>query len=185
MRPLARPGISRSQSRGPFTREDPEIPQSRVSCLHASRCCRRSPSAARILKKHTWPRVPIAASPRLRAEMETLLSFYRTGRETESFDAGIQRAVRARAGDPNFLFRFEREAHTGGTGTRFESSILSSLPVSVFLWSSIPDEELRGWRCGGQFEESCRARSESGRLLADPRADAACQQFLRTLAVPP
>jgi hypothetical protein len=110
--------------------------------------------------------------------METLLEFYRTGRESGSFDSGIQRAVARVLVDPNFLFRFEREPAGVAPGTPFRLSDLElASRLSFFLWSSIPDDELRDAAVRGQLKNPAVLERQVRRLLADPRADALVSNF--------
>jgi mono/diheme cytochrome c family protein len=112
------------------------------------------------------------------AEMDTLLGFYRAGRETGSFDTGIQRAVARVLVDPNFLFRFEREPANVAPGTPYRLSDLElASRLSFFLWSSIPDDELRETAVRGQLKNPAVLEKQVRRLLADPRADALVSNF--------
>jgi mono/diheme cytochrome c family protein len=114
-------------------------------------------------------RRPVAASG---PEMDTLLGFYRTGREAGSFDSGIQRAVARVLVDPNFLFRFEREPANVAPGSPFRLSDLElASRLSFFLWSSIPDDELRETAVRGQLKNPAVLERQVRRLLADARAD--------------
>jgi hypothetical protein len=110
--------------------------------------------------------------------MDTLLGFYRIGRESGSFDSGIQRAVARVLVDPNFLFRFEREPATVPPGTPFRLSDLElASRLSFFLWSSVPDDELRDAAVRGQLKNPAVLERHVRRLLADPRADALVNNF--------
>ena len=112
--------------------------------------------------------------------METLLGFYRIGRESGSFDSGIQRAVARVLVDPNFLFRFEREPADRRTplpaAFRITDLELASR-LSFFLWSSVPDDELRDAAVRGQLKNPAVLERQVRRLLADPRADALVNNF--------
>ena len=48
--------------------------------------------------------------------MDTLLEFYRQGRERGTFESGLQRAVARVLVDPQFLFRFERDPASVAAG---------------------------------------------------------------------
>jgi hypothetical protein len=110
--------------------------------------------------------------------METLLGFYRAGRQAGSFETGIQRAVARVLVDPNFLFRFEREPAQVASGTPFRLTDLElASRLSFFLWSSIPDDELREIAVRGQLKDPAVLERQVRRLLADPRADAMVSNF--------
>ncbi|HTC88771.1 MAG TPA: DUF1587 domain-containing protein, partial [Bryobacteraceae bacterium] len=77
-------------------------------------------------------------------DMETLLSFYQSGRnQGGSFDAGIERALRLILSNPEFIFRFERDPSTVAAGASYRIDDLElASRLSFFLWSSGPDDEL-------------------------------------------
>jgi hypothetical protein len=192
--PTRSPGISQITIAGPFNARGPGDTPSRrrlyvctpATAADASRdsASPRVPSrdeeaacAAKILNTLATRayRRPVPASG---PEMETLLSFYRSGRETGSFDAGIQRAVARVLVDPNFLFRFEREPTQVAPGTPFRVSDLElASRLSFFLWSSVPDDELRDAAVRGQLKNPAVLERQVRRLLADSRADALVNNF--------
>jgi hypothetical protein len=77
-------------------------------------------------------------------DTQTLLDFFARGRaQSNSFEGGIEMALRRLLASPKFVFRVEREPGqpAGGTAYRIGGLELASR-LSFFLWSSIPDEEL-------------------------------------------
>jgi len=177
--PTRAPGISQITIAGPFNARGPGDTPSRrrLYVCTPKTAAEEAACAGKILNTLATRayRRPVAASG---PEMDTLLEFYRTGRETGSFDAGIQRAVARVLVDPNFLFRFEREpaAVTPGTAFRLSDLELASR-VSFFLWSSVPDDELREAAVRGQLKNPATLERQVRRLLADPRADALVSNF--------
>ena len=110
--------------------------------------------------------------------METLLEFYRAGREEGTFETGIQRALTRVLVDPQFLFRFEREPANVPAGTPFRLTDLElASRLSFFLWSSMPDDELRDVASRGELKNPAVLERQVRRLLADPRADALVSNF--------
>ena len=84
--------------------------------------------------------------PVTKADVQTLLEFFDTGRQDGgSFDSGIQFALERVLVDPDFLLRVHRDPR-GKTSASKTPYRLSDLEVasrlSFFLWSSIPDERL-------------------------------------------
>jgi hypothetical protein len=75
-------------------------------------------------------------------DVEALMTFYRDGRGTGSFDRGIQQALARILVDPEFLFRVEQDAPKAARGDAYRTTSSSPSRLSFFLWSSIPDEEL-------------------------------------------
>jgi hypothetical protein len=177
--PTRPPGISQITIAGPFNARGPGDTPSRrrlYTCTPKA-AAEEAACAARILNAlatRAYRRPVAQAGP----EMETLLEFYRTGRENGSFDSGIQRAVARVLVDPNFLFRFEREPANVAPGTPFRLSDLElASRLSFFLWSSVPDDELREAAVRGQLKNPAMLERQVRRLLADPRADALVSNF--------
>ena len=176
--PTRAPGISQITIAGPFNPRGPgDTPSRRRLFVCTPSSAADEGCAAKILNTLATRayRRPVAASG---PEMETLLGFYRTGRETGSFDSGIQRAVARVLVDPNFLFRFEREPANVPPGSPFRLSDLElASRLSFFLWSSIPDDELRDAAVKGQLKNPAVLERQVRRLLADPRADSLVSNF--------
>jgi mono/diheme cytochrome c family protein len=110
-------------------------------------------------------------------EVQALLAYYKEGRASGSFDAGVQLAVQKVLVSPDFLFRVERDPADARPGTLYRISDLElASRLSFFLWSSIPDDELldvaaRGRLKGAVLEEQVR------RLLKDPRSASLVSNF--------
>src|SRR5579875_2008154 len=112
------------------------------------------------------------------AEMETLLSFYQTGRNKRDFDLGIEMGVQRVLVDPQFIFRFEREPENVAAGSVYRISDLElASRLSFFLWSSIPDDELRDLAAAGKLHEPAVLEQQTRRMLADPKAEALVSNF--------
>jgi hypothetical protein len=107
--------------------------------------------------------------PSTRADVQTLLEFFDSGRhDGGSFDSGIQYALERLLVDPDFLLRVRRSPATPGTYRLSDLEVASRL--SFFLWSSIPDERLLGLAERGQLTNPANLEKEVRRMLADPRA---------------
>jgi hypothetical protein len=110
--------------------------------------------------------------------LATLLEFYAAGRAEGSFDAGIQRALARVLVDPEFIFRFEAEPAELAAGAIYRiSDVELASRLSFFLWSSIPDDELRATAASGSLHEPAALEREVLRMLADPKADALVANF--------
>ena len=93
------------------------------------------------------------------AEVEDLLTFYRSGRRQSTFDKGIQMALRRLIASPKFLLRIERDRPDVAPGVPYRVSDLElASRLSFFLWSSIPDDELLEVARAGSAEPARRAR---------------------------
>jgi mono/diheme cytochrome c family protein len=111
-------------------------------------------------------------------DIQTLLGFYREGRASDSFDAGIQRGIERILAAPSFLFRIEREPQglAAGSAHRLSDLELASR-LSFFLWSSIPDDELREAAVRGTLSDPGALEQQVRRMLRDPRSSALVDNF--------
>jgi hypothetical protein len=105
--------------------------------------------------------------------IDTLLGFYKSGRELRGFDTGIQYALARVLVDPRFIFRFERQPANVAVGAtyRVDNYELASR-LSFFLWSSVPDDELLAAAQAETLSNPATLERETRRMLADPKADA-------------
>jgi hypothetical protein len=118
-------------------------------------------------------RRPLAAD-----EMQTLLRFYSEGRAGATFDAGIQRGIERILAAPSFLFRIERPPSAAAPGAAYRLGDLElASRLSFFLWSSIPDDELRDLAARGKLSDPIVLRRQVTRMLRDRRADALVDNF--------
>ena len=172
-------GVSQITIVGPFDAKGPGDTPSRkllLVCTPASagdeeRCAR---TVLNTLASRAYRR-PVAASG---PDMDTLVEFYRKGRERGSFESGLQRAVARVLVDPQFLFRFEREPAAVAAGTAFRiSDIELASRLSFFLWSSIPDEPLMADARRGVLKDPAVLDRQVRRMLADPKSDALVGNF--------
>ena len=74
--------------------------------------------------------------------------------------------------DPNFLFLIEREDQLND----FEIACR----LSYFLWSSMPDEQLRRLAAAGKLQSPDVRKQQVRRMLADPRSETFRSHFLDT-----
>ena len=177
--PTRAPGISQITIVGPFNARGPgDTPSRRRLYVCTPKAATEEAACAAKILNTLATRAYRRPVPQSGPEMETLLGFYRIGRESGSFDSGIQRAVARVLVDPNFLFRFEREPATVPPGTPFRLSDLElASRLSFFLWSSVPDDELRDAAVRGQLKNPAVLERQVRRLLTDPRADALVSNF--------
>ena len=101
-------------------------------------------------------------------DLKTLLTFYQAGRDEKDFDEGIQKGLERILAAPSFLFRVE-------------SAPLSDLDLasrlSFFLWSSIPDDELRNLAVRGSLHDPKVLDQQVARMLHDQRSRALVDGF--------
>ncbi|HKH69996.1 MAG TPA: DUF1592 domain-containing protein [Vicinamibacterales bacterium] len=112
------------------------------------------------------------------AEVNTLLEFYREGRTNGNFDNGIQQSLARILVAPRFVYRIEEEPATVASGQVYRiSDVELASRLSFFLWSSIPDDELRDVATKGRLRDPQTLVQQVKRMLADQRADALVENF--------
>src|SRR5213076_203688 len=95
----------------------------------------------------------------------------RSGQADGSFDAGIQRGIERILAAPSFLFRVEREPAGLAAGSAYRLGDLDlASRLSFFLWSSIPDDELRDAAARGTLSDPAVLERQVARMLRDARA---------------
>ena len=94
--------------------------------------------------------------------------------ENESWERGLQLALEAILCSPSFIFRLELEAKRDGDAEVLDEYALATR-LSYFLWSSLPDEELRKEAEAGTLR--AHLVTQTKRLIADPRASRLTEQF--------
>jgi Protein of unknown function (DUF1587)/Protein of unknown function (DUF1592)/Protein of unknown function (DUF1595) len=114
------------------------------------------------------------------AEKATLLKFYQQGRDAQggSFDSGMRRVVTAVLASPSFLYRAEPAPQTAQPGSIYRiNDIELASRLSFFLWSTVPDDELRKAATSGKLHEPEVLRAQVKRMLADPRSQTLATSF--------
>jgi hypothetical protein len=112
------------------------------------------------------------------ADMDTLMVFYREGRERGDFETGIQSALARILVAPRFLYRAEQEPANVAAGTVYRISDHElAARLSFFLWSSIPDDELLDLAAKGRLRDAATLQQQVRRMLADPKSDALVKNF--------
>jgi hypothetical protein len=93
-----------------------------------------------------------------------------------TFEAGIGRAMVAVLASPRFLYRVEQpdQAAAAGPYANVDEHSLATR-LSYFLWSTMPDDELRKLAAAGQLRANLA--NQVKRMLADPRSHALMENF--------
>ena len=113
--------------------------------------------------------------PLTRSEADALASTARAAAGAQApFDGQLRALVTAMLVDPRFLLRIER-APASGRAPISATELASRL--SFFLWSSVPDAELRRAAAAGELARPEMVRAQVRRMLADPRAASLSQRF--------
>jgi hypothetical protein len=143
--------------------------------------CRPAPGADAIpcakqivsaLARQAWRR-PVDAN-----DLETLLSFYQSGKNEGGFETGIRTAIQAILANPEFVIRFERVPAGVAPGRNYRISDLElASRLSFFLWSSPPDDQLISLAAEDKLREPVILEKQVKRMLADPRSEALTDNF--------
>jgi mono/diheme cytochrome c family protein len=111
-------------------------------------------------------------------DVQSLMSFYRAGREGQTFSAGVQQGVERILASPSFLFRVEREPLNLTAGEAYPLSELDlASRLSFFLWSSVPDGELLDAAIHRNLKDQPVWEQQARRMLRDPRSKALVNNF--------
>ena len=95
-----------------------------------------------------------------------------------SFEQGMQLAVQAILVSPHFLFRWELDTRPRGDETFRELTDWElASRLSYFIWSSMPDEELRHLAERGELSNPDVMQDQISRMVADPKSNALIENF--------
>ncbi len=111
-------------------------------------------------------------------EMRELLGFYNQGQREHGFEAGIGTAIERILAGPEFLFLAERVPEDAVAGDVYRISDMElATRLSLFLWSSIPDDELRSLAESGRLSQPEVMQQQVRRMLDDPRSNSLTNNF--------
>ncbi|MBT4622797.1 MAG: DUF1592 domain-containing protein [Verrucomicrobia bacterium] len=112
-------------------------------------------------------------------EINRLLTFVDMAlADAGSFELGMQLAVQAILISPHFLFRWELDTRPSGDDPIRELTDWElASRLSYFIWSSLPDDELRHFAKRGELSEPDVMRAQIRRMIADPKSDALIENF--------
>ncbi|EMI18892.1 secreted protein containing DUF1588 [Rhodopirellula maiorica SM1] len=117
-------------------------------------------------------------------EVDRLMTLYdaaigRASPETEADDAAgvkaMSQPLKAILLSPHFLFVVEQESPEGGV-QRLTAHELA-MRLSLFIWSSIPDDALAQLADSGEILSDDTVRSQVARMLADPKSNRLGENF--------
>jgi mono/diheme cytochrome c family protein len=111
-------------------------------------------------------------------ELNGLLTFYKQGQEQGGFDEGIGLALERILAGPKFIFISEQIPEKLGAGVVYQLSDTDlATRLALFLWSSIPDDELLKVAASGRLHKPEVLKKQVERMLNDPRSVALIQNF--------
>ena len=163
---------------GPYTVTGPGNTPSRTAIFHCKPLfwpLDENYCAKKIIGKlaHQAYRRPLSNS-----DTERLMKVYRQAQAAEGYEAGIAAAIQAILVSPSFLFFYEQDPVDAAPGVVHAISDTEyAARMALFLWSSLPDEELLTLAEKGRLREPGVLRQQLVRMLVDDRALALEQNF--------
>ena len=117
--------------------------------------------------------------PVTQVEVASLLKFVALARSRgETTEQGIQLAIQALLVTPQFLFRIEHDPNpTDEQDVHRIPDVEMASRLSYFLWSSMPDDELRGVAEAGKLHDPAVLDGQVKRMMQDGRAAAFAANF--------
>ncbi len=110
------------------------------------------------------------------AEVDKLMHLVSLAKHNgDSFETGIQLALKGSLVSPNFLFRIERDPWPSQIHRITDLELASRL--SYFLWSSTPDDELLNLAEKGRLRETQTLDAQIQRMLKDERSETLVKNF--------
>ncbi len=111
-------------------------------------------------------------------DIQRLMSFYQSTRQSAGFERGIQKALQRILASPKFVFHVESEPPNVAAGESYRISDLElASRLSFFLWSSIPDDELLQVAGKGSLHTPATLEQQVRRMIADSKAEALATNF--------
>ncbi|MEJ1963167.1 MAG: DUF1592 domain-containing protein [Gammaproteobacteria bacterium] len=112
------------------------------------------------------------------ADIDPLMKVYSEARADAGFDHGVEAAVEAVLVSPSFLFFPEKDPPGSAPGSVHPISDLElASRLALFLWSSLPDDELITVAAKGKLRKPDVMQQQVARMLADPRAEGLTTNF--------
>jgi len=113
-------------------------------------------------------------------EVNRYLTVYLRAREQgDDYEGGIRLALQAVLISPDFLFKVEADRSEGGKIKQWPLSDHElATRLSYFLWSTMPDDELRTLADRGELSRPEVLEQQIHRMLQDPKGDALAENFV-------
>ena len=124
--------------------------------------------------RRVWRR-PVAS--REVDQFMALFAKYRS--EFSSFEEAMQEVLATALATPEFLYLTQRAAAARQGNSRPISDLELASRLSIFLWSSIPDDELLKLAEQGKLRDRAVLTAQVKRMLADPRSERFSRNFVQ------
>jgi hypothetical protein len=109
------------------------------------------------------------------SELDRLTSLLQTSLQQTTLPNALRQPLKAILVSPHFLFVVETEPDETGIFPLTPHQLATRL--AIFLWSSVPDEELLNAADSGMLVEENEYRRQISRMLADPKSAALGENF--------
>jgi hypothetical protein len=118
--------------------------------------------------------------PPSQGEVDDFVALFKEGRTASDFVSGIEMVIEGALQSPQFLYRirFVDGGVQEGEMVALDGYEIASR-LSYFLWASAPDEQLLEAAADGELQSAEQVKAQARRMLEDPRAKRAIQQFHR------
>jgi hypothetical protein len=112
------------------------------------------------------------------ADIDRLMVVYSQAQQAADFENGIAASIQAILVSPSFLFLHEQEPQQSEPGSVHPlNDVEYAARLALFLWSSLPDEELIALAEKGKLRKPEILAQQVDRMLADDRAKALVENF--------
>ena len=113
-----------------------------------------------------------------KGESDALVSVAREAAGAQAaFDEQLRALVTVLLVDPRFLLRIERGTANAKAARHPLTADELASRIAFFLWSSVPDAQLRAAASAGELTDETGLRAQILRMLADPRAASLSRRF--------
>lgn len=112
-------------------------------------------------------------------ELARLMKLWESGEaDGQPFERSVQIACTAVLVSPHFLFRIELDPQPNDPNFVYQLNDFElATRLSYFLWSTMPDDELRGLAERGELRKSGNFETQVKRMMKDPKAQALVDNF--------
>lgn len=113
-------------------------------------------------------------------ELDRFCAIYQRGREQgEDYESALRLAFQGALISPHFLFKIESNVPSEQASQQWKLTDHElATRLSYFLWSTMPDDELRGYADRGELSRADVYEQQVRRMLKDPKADSLAENFI-------
>ncbi|MGY8767682.1 MAG: DUF1592 domain-containing protein [Pirellulales bacterium] len=113
------------------------------------------------------------------SEVDQKMSLFMKFRKTFDFQESMVEVLAGVISSPKFLYLIQSNQKEDAKGIEQITSNEMATRLSMFLWCSLPDDELRGLAAQGKLKDPEFLIRQTKRMMADPRANRFTERFVR------